>query len=797
MRWLLVLALAVPGTLTAGTAADFARALHENSFDRDECYRVRDLTIVKEDLKIYLTDGHLIFSKPIAGRRIAAAFTTDVDGGDGEVILLPPNAAERASLASYTNSPNLDEHFRAALFIFTGDDYDAILSQFPKNPANKKVSDVAASLDELWTPTLRNLADSYQTRVALDLLGGTAGHPGLFASLFENSKFGAFDVMFDPSGQEQLIAGRIAQRDNQNFFDVWTRFPSRSARRNPPPQQDDVVLSDYRIQSTLNADLSLDCTTRVKVKPLVDGATAVSFEITPDMTIASATVDGRAAEVLQRDSVRASVERWGDEVILVFPPEPLQAGREYEFEIKHSGKVINDAGDHVYSVTARGNWYPTHELQFAQYDLQFDYPADLDLVAAGDVVEDRTEGDRHITRRRTASAIRFAAFNLGHYQHVLVERSGYIVDVCANLALESALVPKTAQIITTPITPPRQRQPGSVQVPLQPAPPPSPVDELQHVAAEVASTVEFMVSQFGPPALPHITVSPIPGTFGQGFPGLIYISTLSYLRDRPGTTNATPASQQLYFDVFLQAHEVAHQWWGNRVTTTFYRDGWLMEALANVSALLYIEKSKGTRSAELMLHTYRDLLLEKSPNGQIIDSAGPLTFSTRLASSLAPSAYRTITYGKGIWVMQMLRRRMGDERFIALLQDVLKKYDHREITTDEFRQLAAAHLPPRSDDPKLETFFEQWVNGTGIPSLKLAYTLRGKAPDLRLVGKLTQADVEEDFSVLAPVEIEVARGQTITQWVHTGADPVTFTVPLKQAPLKVTLDPHDTVLRRP
>src|ERR1700683_704622 len=119
MRRLLFLGVVVRGTLLAGTAADLARALHENSFDRNECYRVRDISIVKEDLKIYLTDGHLIFSKPVAGRRIAAAFMADVDGGDGEVILLPPNSAERASLASYTGSPTLDQHFHAAMFIFT------------------------------------------------------------------------------------------------------------------------------------------------------------------------------------------------------------------------------------------------------------------------------------------------------------------------------------------------------------------------------------------------------------------------------------------------------------------------------------------------------------------------------------------------------------------------------------------------------------------------------------------------------------------------------------------------------
>ena len=42
--------------------------------------------------------------------------------------------------------------------------------------------------------------------------------------------------------------------------------------------------------------------------------------------------------------------------------------------------------------------------------------------------------------------------------------------------------------------------------------------------------MEFMSANFGPPPLKTLTVSPIPGTFGQGFPGLIYLSTLAYLK---------------------------------------------------------------------------------------------------------------------------------------------------------------------------------------------------------------------------------------------------------------------------
>jgi hypothetical protein len=56
--------------------------------------------------------------------------------------------------------------------------------------------------------------------------------------------------------------------------------------------------------------------------------------------------------------------------------------------------------------------------------------------------------------------------------------------------------------------------------------------------------------------------------------------------------------------------------------------------------------------------------------------------------------------------------------------------------------------------------------------------------------------VDEDFSVLTPVEIQIARGQSVTRWIASSNQPVTFTVALKQTPLKVALDPHNAVLRR-
>jgi hypothetical protein len=789
----LLLQLPMTAEPAAGRAAGLARDLRENAFDRGECYRVRDLSLVKEDIRIYLTDGHLIFSKPVAGHRIAAVFTADTEGGDGEVIVFPPDRAERRSLAAFTHSPNLDDHFRSALFLFTGAEYDDLQSQIAQNSTDKKMPEIGALMDEQWTPVLRNLMESYQTRIVLDLIGGSARPPDLFAAVFDSPKLGTFDLIYDPQNTEQVIGGQIASRDNRAYFDDWFSFAARSFRKNPAPRALDLIASDYRIDATIDPDLSMSAVTRVKIRAPQGGMAATAFEMTPAMTITGVTVDGRPAETLQQESLRSNLLRAGNKMFLVVPAEPLVAGRDYEFEFHHSGKVVIDAGDRVFYVAARGNWYPMHGLQFATYDLTFKYPHDLDLVAPGEVVDERAEGDWRIAHRRVSGTIRMAGFNLGDYAHARTERGGYTIDICANRKLEAALQPHAAPLPA--IASLTRRRPATAVPSVSAEPAINPLARLQTLAGEVASALEFMAAKLGPPALPHLTVSPIPGTFGQGFPGLIYLSTLSYLKERPPGNLATP-SLDLFFDDVLQAHETAHQWWGNRVTTENYHDAWLMEALANYSALLYLEKRRGPRALDQMLGEYRTQLLEKNQDGETVESAGPIVLGQRLQNSLQPAGWRSITYGKGSWIIHMLRRRMGDQRFLAMLGDIVKRYDHASITTEQFRKSAAQFLPPKSEDGTLESFFDQWVYGTGIPTLKLAYVLKGQAPALRLVWTLEQSGVDEDFSVLTPVEIQIARGQSVTRWIASSNQPVTFTVALKQAPLKVALDPHNAVLRR-
>jgi aminopeptidase N len=147
-----------------------------------------------------------------------------------------------------------------------------------------------------------------------------------------------------------------------------------------------------------------------------------------------------------------------------------------------------------------------------------------------------------------------------------------------------------------------------------------------------------------------------------------------------------------------------------------------------------------------------------------------------------PDAWRAITYEKGAWIMHMLRKRLGDDRFLKMLAELRRRYEFRSVTSEQFRALAAEFLPPRTPAGTLDTFFDNWVYATGIPLLKVQSSTRG----LKVTGTVAQSGVDDDFSIDAPVEIQFAKGSQIV-WVRTSNESVPFSATLNQAPVRVSL----------
>ncbi len=791
--------LALLAAAAFGSAADVARQIRETGLDPRECYRVRDLEIRRGEASIFLNEGLLIFQRPVSGRTLAAVFTAEVEGGDAEILLIPPSRSERASLSRFTHTPNLEERFRSAVLLFTDGTAPEMLAAVRQSPAVRPAPEEGFLLAAQWNPVLANLFRSFEVRMMDDLLSSRPQREGFFFATLSSVTLGNFDLLFDPRARRQLMAGQVVHRDGRTFYDIWTNFESRDFRtgmRRPPDPT--VKVDNYRIEATLSEDLRLTVRSAMSLKSEQVSA-SLPFEISPRMQVTAAEIDGRAVEVFARDSVRANMIRGEqNETFLLVPEDPLEPG-EHHVVVHHEGDVVAHAGNQVYFVGSRVNWYPLSGTQFAEYDLVFRHPRKLNLVTSGTLVEEHVEGDVRISHRRSGSPVRYAGFNLGDYSREAVEKGGYRVEIYANRQLESALQPRSIPVIPPPQSPgtPRRQPLGNLAT-LPPATAPSPGARLRQMANEIADQLTWMSDWFGPPPQKLLAVAPIPGNFGQGFPGLIYLSTMAYV-ELPGA-----GGREAYFSELLSAHETAHQWWGNSVTSPGYEDDWIQEGLANYIALMALERRRGAKVVDGVLEQYRKRLLDKTQDGETIESLGPVTLGLRLQNSRNTGAWRAIVYDKGAWIFHMLRRRMGDAAFRDMLATVAERWREEPLSTSQLRMAAAEFLEKqpngnahyRSVDPKLETFFDTWTGGTGIPELRLKWSAKGVAPKVAVTVTVEQSGVPDDFTDAVPVELQLARGKSVTRWMRTSSSPVTITQILPSKPVKVLLDPANATLKR-
>jgi hypothetical protein len=797
---ILPLVLPMPGWAAGPTVAETARAVKGAGLDPDQCYRVRDLSLYKDDIKLYFNDGYLIFSKPVAGQRIAAVFSGDVEGGDGEVILLPPQRGERQSLARFTGSPNLNEHFARALLVFTDDSARSLLESIEKG-SGRKTPEMAPLLTEQWLPVVSNILDSFAPRITADLLT-PARTDGILLAALAGKTLGNFDVIYDPASSEQILAGQLMEHNQRVVYDIWTRFAARRFRTGSASSphvtaEPPFALTQFRIEASLDENLRLRAVTRATLKVGSQPLRALPFEVSRAEQITAARIDSAPAELLISESTRSRALRTDEnDVFLLGTPDSLAPGSVHQVEFEHEGALITSAGNGVYSVGARSSWYPRGGSAFADYDLVFRYPRRLTLVTPGDIVSDTTDGDWRITERRTPVPIRVAGFNLGNYEKVSVTAAGLTVDVFGNRSLDPALQPPPRTATVTRIIPGGPRRPPREELTtiLQTVPPPDPLARLNIVAADVSACFQYFTGLFGPPPLKTLTVSPIPGTFGQGFPGLVYLSTLSYLdpKERPAETRN--AVLQTFFSDLMVAHEVAHQWWGNVVMSKSYQDEWLVEALANYSALLWLEKKKGSKALEEVLAGFQADLLKTGEESQTVESAGPLTWGYRLEASKTSEAYRVITYEKGAWVLHMLRKRLGNERFLKVLAELRREYQFRGVSTADVLDQVKKNLPAGVSTGSMDAFFENWVYSTGIPTLRVKYSVKGAAPAWKVSGTVEQSAVDDNFSVDVPVQIQFAKGAPQTVWVRTSSELASFSATLKQPPVRVDIPAGSGVL---
>lgn len=147
----------------------------------------------------------------------------------------------------------------------------------------------------------------------------------------------------------------------------------------------------------------------------------------------------------------------------------------------------------------------------------------------------------------------------------------------------------------------------------------------------------------------------------------------------------------------LISHELAHQWWGNRITCQSWNHFWLNEGFATFMSAAYNEHRFGKEKYQENIDAYFKVY-------QKVRSAGAdksLVFDDWSKPSRAD---RNLVYFKGAYVLHLLKEELGEAEFWKGIKFYSQTYNGQSVTTKDF-QSAMEKAAARS----LESFFKEWV----------------------------------------------------------------------------------------
>ncbi len=780
------------------------RALYEalNALrpDAARVYSVKDLTLRRDVVSFTFSEGELSFLEPLGGRITGAFFS-----GRGHAIATPHERGERRSLAQFIGVPILDQSFSEAYIRFTDDTATELQRQFAADGI-EPASDPKFTAH--WIPLAAGLAPTHSLRTMVDWL---AAQPvPYFYILLQTDTSGAVEVSVDNRREEQVTIGQPRYVEGIRSYDVWASFRTENS---PATHTDPFVPLDYRVDSTIAEDLSLLGKTTLHLRAGGSGERVVPIELSRHLTVDEITGDdAQPLPYFQNDELsRHDAARRGNDFIMVVLPAGKQAGADFHLQVAYHGSVITDAGNGAYFVGERGAWYAhIGGVHFTPYDLTFHWPRRLTLVATGTQSETHDGSETRSGRWRSETPFPTAGFNLSQYQ--MASTTGHPkIQVYANKELEEAIMARL-QLAPPPAVPPpslldRFRDSDRLSEAANEPPPPSPTTALKQLGTSVQDSIHFFENVNGAFPFDHLSVAQIPGSFGQGWPGLVYLSTLAFLppetQERAGLNEwAQSEARDL-----MPYHEVAHQWWGNVTGAASYRDVWIEEAMANYLALWYADsKRPGQHRLTNWLDRYRDELTAKVPGTEhSIEAVGPLVLGPRLGSLKVPDAYNTLIYGKGTWVMHMLREMLRDPnskdpdaRFRELLRAILSEHQFRPLSTAEFQHAIEQHMTPSMDlegTHRMDWFFDQWVRGTDLPRYTVKFEVKPHGNEFTVSGKLEQAGTEDAFTASVPLYALRIGGkpERLGVVVTTGAE-TRFHFESRIRPTRIVIDPNLTLL---
>lgn len=229
---------------------------------------------------------------------------------------------------------------------------------------------------------------------------------------------------------------------------------------------------------------------------------------------------------------------------------------------------------------------------------------------------------------------------------------------------------------------------------------------------------------------------------GIKYPWKIYrqVPVRDFLYAGMENTTSTIFSQDFVVDsisfndknyINVNAHELAHQWFGDLITAQSSKHHWLQEGFATYYALLAEKEIFGDDYFYNELYDYALQLRSAAKTDTI-------PVMNEKASSLS-------FYKKGAWALHTLREDIGAKNFQKAVKKYLKKYQYKNVNTDEF----LAEIKMIAKDFDVEKFKSKWLETSGFDMvLAEKYLIKNKSVAAYIQLTKEKKDIENYKAIL-------------------------------------------------
>lgn len=232
----------------------------------------------------------------------------------------------------------------------------------------------------------------------------------------------------------------------------------------------------------------------------------------------------------------------------------------------------------------------------------------------------------------------------------------------------------------------------------------------------------------------------------------------------------------------LDAHELAHQWFGNYVTCKDWSHLWLNEGFATYYTLLY-EGHKFGRDA-LLYGLYLDAREDIFPKAE---DRRPIVYR---AYKRPKEQFDFRAYPKGSWVLHMLRSQVGDDLYREAVRTYLEQHALTHVETEELRAAFES-----ISGQTLDRFFDQWVYHAGHPALKIKYKWLAEEKLAHVAIEQTQSANDDVLTFHLDTVIRFhLKDMAIDHPIKIERRKHDFYVALSEQPTVVRFDPDFTLL---